>query len=67
MSDRSITRPPSKTQCPAGLFRPPRTATSHPVRPGKVEGDRDILVATQRAITAGRRITNPLKQRRAAS
>ena len=66
-SERSITRPPSRTQCPAGLWPPPRTATSSPWARAKSKAVATSSGPRQRAITAGRRSMSALKPRRAAS
>ena len=65
ISERSITSPSSQTQCPAGLWPPPRTATSSPCARAKSNAVATSPAPVQRAITAGRRSTSALKQRRA--
>src|SRR5262245_24936181 len=64
---RSITSPPSFMQCPAGLWPPPRTATSRSCVRAKSSAVATSSAPRQRAITAGRRSMRALKQRRASS
>src|SRR5690349_3655569 len=65
--ERSITRPSSTEQCPAGLCPPPRTAISSPCSWPKARAAATSPASTQRAIAAGLRTTSRLKQRRARS
>ena len=68
ISERSITSPPSQTQWPAGLCPPPRTATSSPCARAKSNAVADVARRRGSAtITAGRRSTRALKQRRTSS
>ena len=67
MSERSITSPPSRTQWPAGLCPPPRTATSSPCTRAKSKAVATSLGPKQRTIAAGRRSTRALNERRASS
>ena len=64
---RSITRPSSTAQWPAGLWPPPRTATSSSFSWAKASAAATSAASTQRAIAAGRRTTSRLKQVRAPS
>ena len=63
MVERSITRPSSQTQCPAGLWPPPRTATSSPCVRAKSNATPMSSTPVQRTITAGRWSMSALKQR----
>src|SRR5215208_3778604 len=67
MSDRSITSPPSHTQCPAGLCPPPRTATSIECARAKSKAVATSAGPRHRAIHAGLRSTRALNPRRATS
>src|SRR3954452_5596114 len=65
--ERSITRPSSTEQWPAGLWPPPRTAISSPCSWPKASAVATSSASTQRAIAAGLRTISRLKQRRARS
>src|SRR5262245_31138996 len=65
--DRSMTRPSSQTQCPAGLCPPPRTAISSPYFCANSNATTTSLGHAHRAITPGRRSISALKHRRADS
>src|SRR5262249_4891971 len=67
MRERSMTRPTSTAQWPAGLWPPPRTAISRPRAWPKASAAATSSTSMQRAITAGRRSISRLKQRRARS
>ena len=65
--DRSITRPSSTVQCPAGLWPAPRTATCSSCVRAKSNATATSPGLRQRAISAGRRSTRALKPLRAVS